>query len=756
MLGLEDIGLSADDVHRLPKIYGGAELALAIRPWLLRSMLMDGEQPILCFESDIEVFGPLDEVATWADAEGVAWAAREDQRGVATADAALIAVAPSADEFLASWCKQLRALFDRGASLTASLCDGTSLRSSPRLLEGAGFNVGYWSLRARRLHATGDTYDVDGEPLRFFHFDGYDPKRPHLLSTQQPYPPRVLLSESAALRRICDEYRAKLAAAEEREQQRSPSGYGVLPSGIRIDRFMQRVYLRALGRSQRKEGPEPPDPFRAGGENSFMKWLNQRAFDGHPIVTRYMLEIHSAREDLQRVFPEPLGSDAGAFHCWFVSTGAREEGAPPRLIPADSDAVVNIDENVEPVELEPEELAINVVGYFRAELGVGEAARLLVSALRSVDVRCNTFSFGETTSRQEHDFDEQRIGAGDPSIAIICVNADQLSIYAERSTQERSTPAYTIGFWFWEANEFPASLHSAFRLVDEIWVASDFVRDALLKVSPVPVRRIDLPVVRPATDASLNRTDLGMPAGFTFLFSFDYLSVLERKNPLGLVEAFTQAFAPGEGPVLFIKTINGAQRVVEMEKLKYAAGDRRDIVLRDGYLSAREKNTMMALCDCYVSLHRAEGFGLTMAEAMALGKPVIATGYSGNLAFMTPDNSYLCPSRTQLVGAGREPYPPHASWAEPDLDAARRLLRHVYEHRDEAERRGRRAADDVARQHSASRAGRPMRDRLQQIHRRLSAPEAERSTMLLRERLEFLDEASRAIRNSLDAATEGA
>src|SRR5213075_3478239 len=113
-----------------------------------------------------------------------------------------------------------------------------------------------------------------------------------------------------------------------------------------------------------------------------------------------------------------------------------------------------------------------------------------------------------------------------------------------------------------------------------------------------------------------------------------------RKNPIGLIKAFIEAFPSADDAVLVIKTINGDKRILEIEKLRYAARGRPDIVLKDGYLSQTENNTLTALADCYVSLHRSEGFGLTIAEAMALGKPVIATGYSGNIEFTNEDNSY--------------------------------------------------------------------------------------------------------------------
>jgi glycosyltransferase involved in cell wall biosynthesis len=195
--------------------------------------------------------------------------------------------------------------------------------------------------------------------------------------------------------------------------------------------------------------------------------------------------------------------------------------------------------------------------------------------------------------------------------------------------------------------------------------------------------------------------------------------VLERKNPAGLIKAFTTAFSNGEGPTLIIKTINGDKRCLEMEKLRYAARGRSDIILMDGYVSQIENNTLTALSDCYVSLHRSEGFGLTMVEAMALGKPVIATAYSGNLEFMTAKNSYLCPARRVEVGPEREPYPSHSHWSEPDLEAAANLLVHVYSHQEEAQARGRRAAEDIRSLHSPQKAGTAIAGRIATIrHRR--------------------------------------
>ena len=135
----------------------------------------------------------------------------------------------------------------------------------------------------------------------------------------------------------------------------------------------------------------------------------------------------------------------------------------------------------------------------------------------------------------------------------------------------------------------------------------------------------------------------------------------------------------------------------------------------DRSLSGSEKNGLLASCDCYVSLHRSEGWGLPLAECMVQGKPVIATAYSGNLDFMTPGNSYLVDYRLTQVGGEVEIYPAEGTWAEPDLDDAARQMRAVWDDQDEARRRGARAQRDIAAQLGPERAGGVARARIEHI-----------------------------------------
>ena len=241
------------------------------------------------------------------------------------------------------------------------------------------------------------------------------------------------------------------------------------------------------------------------------------------------------------------------------------------------------------------------------------------------------------------------------------------------------------------------------------------MRAAIEPTSPVPVRTITPPLPQRGAAPTITRAELGLPERPIFLFSFDYLSTAERKNPEGLVDAFTSAFAPGDGPVLVIKSINADRRPGEAERLRLRAAAEADVVLLEEYLDASHRDALVALCDCYVSLHRSEGLGLTMAEAMAWGKPVIATNYGSNLQFMTDENSFLVPWQPAAIPAGAAPYPAGGVWADPDLDAAARLMRAVIDEPEIAAARGARAAADIATMHSAAVAGQQIKARLDEI-----------------------------------------
>jgi glycosyltransferase involved in cell wall biosynthesis len=206
---------------------------------------------------------------------------------------------------------------------------------------------------------------------------------------------------------------------------------------------------------------------------------------------------------------------------------------------------------------------------------------------------------------------------------------------------------------------------------------------------------------------------LGVPAGrFVFLLMFDFDSFVERKNPLAAIEAFRRAFRRDDGATLLIKTTSGSRHPSAFAELRALVSAEPHALLVDRTLPRGELNGLIAACDAVVSLHRAEGFGLVLAEAMELGKPVVATGWSGNVDFMNAGNS--CPVGYELVPIERDhgPYKAGSLWAEPDIDHAAWLMSRLVLDGEYRQTTGRHAQETIRAEFSPEVAGRRYRQRL--------------------------------------------
>ena len=366
-----------------------------------------------------------------------------------------------------------------------------------------------------------------------------------------------------------------------------------------------------------------------------------------------------------------------------------------------------------PAFVRREPMGVNVAGYLNTESGMGEAARLSVLSLHATGIpvalnnvasrlRMEDRTFTSFTDDNPHAFN------------LVHLNADNMEWFARARGRAYFRNRYTIGYWFWELAQFRQDWMSAFGYVEEVWVPTEFGRKALAAHSPVPVTCVPLPVVAPAAPAFLrSHFDLSDDV-YVFLFTFDVSSQLERKNPLGVISAFRAAFGVRSDVVLVLKFTNAEYDPPGVREL-YRAAEGINVVLRDGYMARDELAGLMAASDCYISLHRSEGFGLGIAEAMALGKPVIATRYSGPADFLTHANSYPVDYRLVPIPRDYGPYLEGFSWAEPDSEQATRMMRHVVEHRDESVARGRRAASDIKDLRSPDRTGTQVRKRLESI-----------------------------------------
>ena len=244
---------------------------------------------------------------------------------------------------------------------------------------------------------------------------------------------------------------------------------------------------------------------------------------------------------------------------------------------------------------------VRLVGYLDAELGMGELGRGVLSVLRAAGEPVVTATETVTLSRRRHDAGvrdgEDRRSTRDPDDAdvnLVCVNADRLPMVIDRLGTAFTSDRYTIGVWAWEVEEFPPHLRGSGGLVDEVWTCSAHARDAIAAGVDVPVHRVPPPVL-PRPSVARPRHELGLPEGFTFLFCFDFFSVVDRKNPFGVIDAFCRAFAPGEGPHLLIKSINGEATLLGLERVRLHAAGRDDVHVVDGYVSAPEQAALSRL-----------------------------------------------------------------------------------------------------------------------------------------------------------------
>lgn len=643
--------------------------ALAVRPGVL--LLRDPADVVeLAREHRIVAF------ARGGVADDGLWPGAVDAEKFGSYGAAVVAVNRDATGFLDDWRRLAPDAGDRWLDV--------ALGSHPHHVVRDDRLVSAWSA------------SVDTRSALAVDLSTLDVAAPWVLDPRASATPRVRLSQEGALREIVRGFVAEVGA------EVTPQGLTSL--GIPVQPHIAALVAAAVAAGRSYEAI--PDVFDPAGTAELTRWLTEPAVAGG--LGRYLAQVYGERADLRAAFPSAVAGRSSELLSWAESVGL----AGVATAPAPKAATRG-----------PRSEGVNVVGYLSGELGIGESARLMLSAIDAGGIPHTTVAVTKhLRSRQTAAY---RSASSDElfDVTLLCVNAKETPSVVS-SVASVAKGSYRIGMWYWETEDFPAAQHKGFRHLDEVWVATDFVRAAIEPHSPVPVRTIMPPLPQPGTtiDQAAARARMGLPERPILLFAFDYASIAERKNPWGLVDAFEQAFAPGERPLLVIKSISGDRNPVQAERLRLRVGDSPDILLIEDYLDADDRDALMAACDCYISLHRAEGLGLTMAEAMALGKPVIATAYGGNMQFMTDENSYLVPFAPTAIPEGSGPYSPGATWAAPDLEAAGELMRTVFGDLSLAAQRGVRAADDLRTRHSPSVAGKAIAARLAEIRADRRAP----------------------------------
>ena len=364
-----------------------------------------------------------------------------------------------------------------------------------------------------------------------------------------------------------------------------------------------------------------------------------------------------------------------------------------------------------------------LVGHPYGVLGVGEYVRASAAAFAAAGVPFhirNTYDWGEHLAEKHPDFAFwDRLTTGRPHRAnVFHINADEMADARRHLGDAFFADRYNIAAWHWELSHFPEAWLKALEGVDELWASSRFIQHTLAERARVPVVWMPHPVEvtgAPTTEA----LDLPVPdERFLFLTFFDFTSFVTRKNPFGAIRAFRAAFPRGGAPrVGLIVKANGASARPAEAKAFLASPELRDprITVVNETLDRRRLLGLIRRCDCFVSLHRSEGFGRGIAEALLFEKPVIVTGYSGNMDFTNPQNACIVDYQLVDVGPDEYPHPAGQRWADPDLEQAAEHMRRVVTDPAWAVALARRGRELVESQHGVEAVGRRCRARLEKL-----------------------------------------
>lgn len=363
-------------------------------------------------------------------------------------------------------------------------------------------------------------------------------------------------------------------------------------------------------------------------------------------------------------------------------------------------------------------IGVNVFGYINGEFGLGEAVRLNIKSLKKVNIPVSIVNYDVKTPHRHDDHTFTDFSTDFPyDVNLVLISPAEVTNLVTYKDADKLIGKFNILFLFWESEYFPKEYIKNLSFFDEIWVSTKFCQDIISRVSNVPVINFPLAI---ELQSSISTNDIVLnlydKTKFNFLFVFDYHSTLERKNTLNLIDAFETAFGKENQDVcLTIKTSMSKRHPEEKEKLFNKIKGFKNIKIVELIFDKIDLNNVIKGCDCYVSLHRSEGFGLTMAEAMYFSKPVIGTGYSGNLEFMDFQNSFLVNYELIKSEVDIPNYEKNTVWANPDINHAAQLMKYIRENPEKIKSITEKACIDIHQKFSFETIGNLMKNRIEYI-----------------------------------------
>lgn len=729
--------LAIPDLPGLTFRYDIMELNTAVKPFMFLHLFETcGYSQVLYFDPDIELFAPLDAILDPL-AEGAVFTLtphvlQPSESAAEPNDLSFLRSgiynlgflgarnSPEALNLLRWWSRRLlyQCIDDQAAGLFVDqkFIDLLPAFVGPvAIVRDSTLNVAYWNLDQRMLAHDANEHDggwtVDGRPLVFFHYSGFDPRRPTRLSKHTT---RFNDEVAGPLAVLLQGYAARLLAL----RHGAPHGlyaYGRFASGTPIPDVVRRLF-------RDRHAGWPSDPFETFEAHLHRPWCGEPAHSSSAVVTNLQAYLHETLPHLQAGMDLQTASGQDLLVDWFLKHAARELALDERLVeptairfgdrlPAPPGSRLDRDCGRD----------VSVIGDLRPPSGIDAAGNSDQAALSIGALNLDGYdvSLGASSSHSAERVAPLLAERPTGRVRVFDVGADQLPLVTAQGGPLRGEPAYTVAMPFWELSEFPDAWLPAFDAVDEVWAPSRYIQLMLARKLHLPVLHMPLALALSPT-ALRRRHDFGLPENrYLFFFAFDYLSCTERKNPAGLVEAFRrlqrQTASGAPPPGLVLKALNSSHAPEALIALHDEIARNPDIFLVEQTLTSPELSALLGLCDAVVSLHRAEGFGLLVAEAMLLGRPVIATDYAATTELVTPSTGFPVEQQAIAVAPGDYPFSEGQVWADPDLDHAAWLMGRLAAEPALAEPLVAAAQAQVSRDYSPQHAARRQHARLREL-----------------------------------------
>lgn len=338
---------------------------------------------------------------------------------------------------------------------------------------------------------------------------------------------------------------------------------------------------------------------------------------------------------------------------------------------------------IEPIDKNAFPMGVNLIGNIKADTGLGQSNRLLANALEysKYPLAIVQHSISNQISMQDMTFDNKLEKRNKFLVNIFHINAHEFTLAYMQMGKQTWDKHYNIAYWLWELEDFPDEWVDCINLLDEIWTPAEFVSESIRRKTSKPVLTVPYAISAPV-DEKYNREYFKLPKDkFLFLMMFDSGSMIERKNPTAVFEAFKKAFQKGDEHVGLVIKINGAKED-DVKYIKSIMEGYSNIYIINQTFPKIAVNSLIRNVDVVVSLHRAEGFGLVLAEAMLNGTPCIATNWSANTEFMNKQVACMVDYKLVELNKTIGPYKKGIKWAEPNITQAAEYMVKLYEDRE--------------------------------------------------------------------------